>query len=783
MPTSTVSYLLAAAVVVLAVLLWRERTRRRSDATGVDDRVVAAEAVIAGAVDAIITSDAHGRIESFNRAAQRLFGYEEGEVMGRNLRMLMPAPHRDRHDDYMRAYHDTGVRKIIGIGREVECLRSDGSVFWGDLAVSETRSNDQVRFTGVIRDLTARKEAEATIENALRRLNLALGAGRLVAWEYRGDLREFQFNQPGPEPETHRLVPERVSFEGAMERVHEADRGRVSALFASDAPVGSVREIEYRVVTSQGETHWIHNHMLARARGRSDKPDWIGISRDFTESRRAENRAMTLGRILEASRNEIYVFSADRLRFSLVNQSARENLGYTSDELTEMTPLNLARDMRHEEFYHLLEPLSDGTSSIVNFASRLYRKDGTSYPVDVNVVRSAMDEDAVYVAIALDITDQEHFLRRLRRKEEEHRLTVDYAPLGISTMNVRGRIEAVNKAGLRLTGYTDETLTGRRGLRYIHPDDRAATVVAFERLVSGELPYTMIPHRLRTRDGDYVFVQTHYAAVHNSRGEPDRIIAMHQDLTDQQAREKEIEQHREKLAHVSRLGTMGQMAAGLAHEINQPLAAIATYAQACQRLLDRGDADRGDFAHALEQVSQQAHRAGDVIRRMRSLARGNTSVRESCHIRNLIYELMPLVNMDARHANVEMRLDIPAEIPTVYADPVQIQQVLLNLVRNGVDAMRRIPADTKTLNIKARLEDDAHIRVAVTDRGNGVSEEAIDHLFDPFFTTKKSGMGMGLSISRSIIKAHGGRIGYEPVSEGGSTFWFTIPVEASKEMT
>ena len=222
------------------------------------------------------------------------------------------------------------------------------------------------------------------------------------------------------------------------------------------------------------------------------------------------------------------------------------------------------------------------------------------------------------------------------------------------------------------------------------------------------------------------------------------------------------------------------MAAGMAHEINQPLSAIATYAQACERLISSETFSKSDLEHALKQMSDQAHRAGDVVRRMRVLARGTHSARQFCEPETLLTELLPLVATDARHAGTEIRLEIADDLPRCFADPVQIQQVLLNMVRNAIDTMRDGPAQSRELKIRVWAEED-QVMFEVSDFGTGVAESERQHLFEPFFTTKKTGMGMGLSISKSIIAAHAGRIGYRPNSNGGSVFWFSLPMEADKE--
>jgi C4-dicarboxylate-specific signal transduction histidine kinase len=213
----------------------------------------------------------------------------------------------------------------------------------------------------------------------------------------------------------------------------------------------------------------------------------------------------------------------------------------------------------------------------------------------------------------------------------------------------------------------------------------------------------------------------------------------------------------------------------MAHELNQPLSAIATYTAACQRFLDQGERARDDVVSVLKEIGAQAHRAGEIIQRMRDFTRGRECQRKPTDIAETVDEIRPLAELDARANQVQLTIDIADDLPAVAADSIQIQQVILNLLRNGVDAMAEVPAGDRKLRLHAWLQPEQMIRVEITDRGHGVGEAARQRLFNPFFTTKPAGMGMGLAISRSIITAHGGKLDCVNNPDGGATFFFTLP--------
>jgi len=232
---------------------------------------------------------------------------------------------------------------------------------------------------------------------------------------------------------------------------------------------------------------------------------------------------------------------------------------------------------------------------------------------------------------------------------------------------------------------------------------------------------------------------------------------------------------RERLAHVDRIGTMGELATGIAHEINQPLAAIATYTQACIRFIESGTSPK-DIIETLDKVSEQAHRAGEVIRRLRNFIKKRESLRANANINHLIQEVVLLSQSDARLHDVTLEVQLASDLPPVNVDTVQIQQVILNLVRNGLEAMVDTPQRDRRLVIHSHLDSEDILLVSVKDQGQGIDEKQLQLPFEPFYTTKNTGMGLGLAISRSIIAAHGGELLFCPNQPRGTDFHFSLPI-------
>jgi two-component system sensor kinase FixL len=231
----------------------------------------------------------------------------------------------------------------------------------------------------------------------------------------------------------------------------------------------------------------------------------------------------------------------------------------------------------------------------------------------------------------------------------------------------------------------------------------------------------------------------------------------------------------ERLLNVSRLATVGEISSGIAHELNQPLCAVANYAQACDRLLALPNPDIAEIRESLQEISSQALRAGDIIRRLRGLARPQEAHHELTDINLLLTQLGDLIQSDAKRHQVRYHLEAAAGLPQVWADRPQIQQLVLNLVRNAVEALAEVPPESREVTIRTSCNDNGEVVVRVRDRGPGVSPAIAQHLFTPFCTTKSAGTGLGLAMSRTIAQANSGTLEYRPELPTGSCFTLTLP--------
>ncbi len=365
--------------------------------------------------------------------------------------------------------------------------------------------------------------------------------------------------------------------------------------------------------------------------------------------------------------------------------------------------------------------------------------------------------------------------RRLREREAHLQSILDTVPDGMVVIDEAGVMRSFSAAAEKLFGWTSAEVLGKplemlmgapyreahEGYMRHYAETGERRIIGIGRVVEGQ-----------RRDGS--IFRIHLSVGEMKVGDIRYFTGFMRDLTDREETETRLRELQAELVHVSRLTAMGEMASALAHELNQPLSAIANYLRGSRRLLDRGDpADRPRLSEALGKAADQALRAGDVIHRLREfVGRGETEKRIE-NLRKLIEESSDLALLGARElgVRVSMRLDPACELALV--DRVQIQQVLLNLLRNGLDAMRAAPRRDLTVNLGPAA--DGLVMVSVADTGSGIDAETMTKLFQPFMTTKKDGMGVGLSICRTIVEAHGGAIWAETNPEGGATFRFTLP--------
>ena len=367
----------------------------------------------------------------------------------------------------------------------------------------------------------------------------------------------------------------------------------------------------------------------------------------------------------------------------------------------------------------------------------------------------------------------------LRAESAFRKAMEDSMLTGMRARDLDGRLTYVNAAFCHMTGFTAEELLGLKApMPYWDPERLAQTFELHREILSNGSATEGTEVRLRRKNGETLDVLVFEAPLIDARGQHAGWMGSVLDITEQKRAREQARQQEERLQQSSRLITMGEMASTLAHELNQPLAAIASYNSGCMnRLQDEQPIDRGELLDIHKRIARQARRAGEIIRRVHDFVRRSEPKRAPLDLNSVVRDAVDLIEADARKRQMQLRVDLAAALPQVEADAVMIEQIVVNLVRNAMDAMRDTPAAARIIEVRSAHEG-RFATVSVADRGTGIPDEIAARLFEPFFTTKSEGMGMGLNICRSIAELHHGRLGFEVRAGGGTIFTLSLPLDS-----
>jgi PAS domain S-box-containing protein len=372
-----------------------------------------------------------------------------------------------------------------------------------------------------------------------------------------------------------------------------------------------------------------------------------------------------------------------------------------------------------------------------------------------------------------DITKRKRDEGRRAESERRFRLLIESIPHHVWSFRADGSLGYWNQRLVDYTGLTPEELrTG--GWAALHPGDVERVKAAWQTALPNGTEYE-VEQRLRGRDGHYRRVVSRAVPIKDELGRPIEWFGTNTDVEDRRQTEEALYLLQTELAHIARVTTLGELAGSIAHEINQPLTAVVSNADAGLGWLNQSPPNVDEVRRALEDIVKQGLRASEVVIRVRTLMRKGPRLSLVLNVNDLIEEILILVRPQIQRRQVELRTELSADLPSIAGDSVQLQQVVLNLVLNAIQAMDGQEEHSKKLTLVSRREGPHDIVISVRDSGEGIAAHQLDQLFQPFFTTKPGGIGMGLAICRSIVEAHGGRIWATSNVNHGADFQFSLP--------
>jgi len=412
---------------------------------------------------------------------------------------------------------------------------------------------------------------------------------------------------------------------------------------------------------------------------------------------------------------------------------------------------------------------------------RLRRNDGVfRWVSDQGVPQyDAQGRFAGYIGSCFDVTELVNKDAALRESEERMRMAAEAVNLGIWEWDLsKDEIWATNARRALLGWPASGKITLEHFISRLHPDDRDRIRQAIDGAIHKGQDFDS-EYRLVLPDGIVRWMATRGSVRLDAHGKPAQLLGISIDITARKQAELEAKQRRDELSHLSRVALIGEMSASIAHELNQPLAGIVSNAGAGRRFIDRGNVDLQEIRELLADIGADARRASDVVRGIRGMIKKEQMGRQRINLNDIVTNVVHILSSDALLHWCELKTSLDTNLPMVEADPIQIQQVLINLVVNAFEAMPETPVSTREVEINTQQNADGAVRVSVRDYGVGISPETRSRLFEQFFTTKAEGLGMGLAIARSIVEAHAGTIDAENAEGGGARFHFTLPISTA----
>jgi PAS domain S-box-containing protein len=538
-----------------------------------------------------------------------------------------------------------------------------------------------------------------------------------------------------------------------------------------------VRGFECQFKRQDGTRLWVS--LSSRAvRGPGGRVAYYdGFAEDITERKRAEESSRSAHDLMAAVFNSVpgllYLYTEDG-QLVQWNKKHEEMTGFTAEELLKRRARDWYDDEDLSTFDRAIRTIfSEGYADA---EMKLIHKNGEKVPYFLTGSKVIIDGKPHLVGIAIDISERQKMAVALKESVERFRQVADIAGEFIWEVDAQGLYTYASSSVERIMGYTPEELIGQKHFYDLfEPSVREELKAAAFQAFSARQTIRDFPNPNVSKSGKLVHLETSGNPMLDAAGALIGYRGADTDVTERKQAEAEAHRSRAEIAHLSRVTMLGELSGSLAHELNQPLTAILSNAQAAQRFLAGDQPDLNELRDILHDIVADDQRAGEVISRLRRLLKQGEVTHLPLDLNEVVQDVLKLVRNDLLNHDIRLQAEFAPDLPAIEGDRVQLQQVLLNLIVNATEAMVTVGADDRRLRVLTERADADHVSVAVSDRGIGIPPAALGKIFDPFYTTKAGGMGLGLRVCRTIVEAHGGRIGAEPNADRGMTFRFTLP--------
>jgi PAS domain S-box-containing protein len=683
-------------------------------------------------------------------------------------------------------------RHSLLTGDQYDCehriRRSDGVYRWIRSFGSPARdSGGQITaWYGTTIDVDEQKKAEAALQESERSLQQLIDTVPVLIWCLSPDGTPTYLNKQLVEY-TGASIEQLSSLEAVVKDIiHPDDAAAVTNAVQHAITTGAPLSLRHRLRCSDGTFRWVAARAKPMCNAEGEIVQWYGVCFDVDGEvqagealRRSERQ---LRQLIDAVPFNILSFAPSG-KLTSASKRYSEQVGSPPEHIEDFE--GLARHLAHpEDLSKMLQRALEGFATGQPFMNRFRRRDkhGVYRWIEARA-QPLLDTQGVivqwYIA-SIDIEDEVRTQEELLERERFLWQLVETLPAMIDCAAPDGEPIYRSQRLREFLGYELEELDGEGRSRLtrtldagVHPDDVAGVKEGYAHSLATGEPYAR-RHRLRRYDGEYRWVETRAGPMRNSEGAVVQWNVICLDIENEVRAQEELRLAQDRLARASQAASLAELSASIAHEVNQPLAAVVANSHACQRWL-KAEPPNIERAHTtVERIIRDANGAAEVVSRIRALFKPSMETRSSMALSCLIAEVRSLLTEEAVRRSVRMDIAIESSLPAVAVDRVQIQQVLINLIRNGIEAMDAVRGE-RILRVSVRRVAEA-VQTEISDCGAGI--ELVDRIFEPFFTTKERGMGMGLAICRSIIESHGGRLWAQTNEVPGATFIFTLPIEA-----
>lgn len=715
--------------------------------------------------------DSEGRLVLINESLRKLGADGNRFALGRTFADLCELAADENAD----GVEELALFREI-VSRDVDPSGINEAAFGGrDYQVRKTRTADG-GYLIVVEDVTDRKRAEELLRDRIQ-FQRALFQAVPVPIFFKDENGVFTGCNPAYEEMMGR-GEQKLIGRTVFDIVPTEDASRFDEIDQALLKTGGQQVYEARISTEQGDHRDVKFSKAAFTRSDGSYAGVIGVILDLTEAKRSEKELRRsearLRAILDNSPASIYLKDTEG-RFLLVNREFERRNGLKAEQVLNRTSAGLIPDSSAEivmgEDRRVLE-----TRLAETFQRQLAYQNGylgtfltTKFPV--------MDEHGELIgvgSVSTDVTERTKAVQAVRETAGQLQSIIEHSPAAILLRDTEGRLLVANKQYLNWHDMPDlEQVRGKTAGEY-QSEDAAKTAIAQDREVIDARESRVYDLVWTKPGGPARHIHLTKFPVYDLDGGLSGTGTIGTDITDLKRAEAAAQRLQSELAHTSRMGIMGEMAAGFAHELNQPLAAIKNYVTGVLRRFRSGDVDAEVFVPVLELVIDQAQRASEVIRRIRRFVRKGQSEKTPTDVNDAVATAAAMLDAEI-DLDVSLRKDLAANLPLARADAIQIQQVVLNLLRNAIEAVQEIDGQ-KEIIARTRSEGRFLVRITIEDTGPGIADEVRKRLFEPFFTTKPSGMGIGLLICRTILEEHGSRLDIGPSPSGGTSVSFCLPV-------